>query len=96
MLDVCYGFANVALLTLGAHAQEGYCSCVCVSVKSHLTSGASVCPENTVTYLAGNGGRKICGDFSETAVAEIYCFLHCRVLQRHSAHFFDGRAFQGS
>ena len=42
--------------------------CVCVSVnKSHLTSGASVRPENTVTYSAGNGGRNICGDFSETA-----------------------------
>ena len=30
------------------------CLCVCVSVKSHLTSGASVRPENTVTYSAGN------------------------------------------
>ena len=37
-----------------------------MSVKSHLTSGASVRPENTVTYLAGNRGRKICGVFSET------------------------------
>ena len=63
------------LLTLGAHAQEGYgswvCVCVCVSVclsvKSHLTSGASVRPENTVTYLAGNGGQKFCGVFFETA-----------------------------
>ena len=37
-------------LTLGAHVQEGYCSlCVCLSVKSHLTSGAPVCPKNTVT-----------------------------------------------
>ena len=49
----------VALLTLGTHAQEGYgswvCVCVCLSVKSHLTSGASVRPENTVTYSAGNG-----------------------------------------
>ena len=60
------------LLTLGMHAQEGYCSrpvcvCVCRSVKSHLTSGASVRLENTVTYSAGNGGQKICGVFSETA-----------------------------
>ena len=31
---------------------------VCVSVKSHLTSGTSVHPENTVTYSAGNGGQK--------------------------------------
>ena len=43
------------------------CVCVCLSVKSHLTSGASVRPENPVTYSAGNGGPKICGVFSETA-----------------------------
>ena len=36
--------------------------CVSVYVKSHLTSGASVCPENTVTYSVGNGEF-----FSETA-----------------------------
>ena len=54
---------------------EGYCSwvclsvclCICVSVKSHLTYGASVRPENAVTYSAGNEGQKICGVFSETA-----------------------------
>ena len=50
---------------------EGYCSwvclSVCVSVKSHLTYGASVRPENAVTYSAGNEGQKICGVFSETA-----------------------------
>ena len=39
---------------------------LCVSVKSHLTSGASVHPENTVTYSAGNGGQNNCGVFSET------------------------------
>ena len=33
------------------------CVCVCVSVKSHLTSGASVRPENTVTYSVDNGGQ---------------------------------------
>ena len=43
------------------------CVSVCLSVKSHLTSGASVCPENPVTYSAGNGGQKICGVFSDTA-----------------------------
>ena len=41
--------------------------CVCLSVKSQLTSGASLCPENNVMYSAGNGGRNICGVFSETA-----------------------------
>ena len=40
---------------------------VCVSVKSHLTYGASVRPENAVTYSAGNEGQKMCGVFSETA-----------------------------
>ena len=38
-----------------------------MSVKSNPTSGASVSPENTVTYSAGNGGQTICGVFSETA-----------------------------
>ena len=46
---------------------EGYCSWVCLSVKSHLTYGASVRPENAVTYSAGNEGQNICGVFSETA-----------------------------
>ena len=35
------------------------CLFVCLSVKSHLTSGACVRPENAVTYLAGNEGEKI-------------------------------------
>ena len=43
------------------------CLSVCLSVKSHLTSGASLRPENTVTYSAGNEGQKICVFFSETA-----------------------------
>ena len=37
------------------------CACVCVSIKSHLTYGASVCPENAVTYSAGNEGKQIVG-----------------------------------
>ena len=47
---------------------EGYGSCrvcVCVPVKSHLTSGASVRPENAVTYSAGNEGQIFCGVFSK-------------------------------
>ena len=31
---------------------------VCLSVKSHLTYRASVCPENAVTYSTGNEGHK--------------------------------------
>ena len=48
------------------------CVSVCLSVKSHLTSGASVRPENTVAYSAGNGGQKICGVFFETAPFKSY------------------------
>ena len=38
-----------------------------MSVKSHLTSGASVCSENAVTNSVGDEGRKVCGVFSDTA-----------------------------
>ena len=38
-----------------------------MSVKSHLTYGAYVRPENAVTYSAGNEGQKICEVFSEDA-----------------------------
>ena len=48
------------------------CLSVCLSVKSNLTSGASFCPENTVTYSAGNGGQKICGVSFETAPFRSY------------------------
>ena len=40
-----------------------------MSVKSNLTSGASVCCENTATYSAGNEGQKICGVFSNVRAA---------------------------
>ena len=46
---------------------EGLSVCLCPFVKSHLTSGASVCPENAVTYLTGNEGQNVCGIFPETA-----------------------------
>ena len=36
--------------------------CVCVSIKSHLTYGASVRPENVVTYSVSNEGQNICSD----------------------------------
>ena len=64
-------------LNLGAHGQEGYssrsvCLSVCLSVKSYLISGASVCPENTVMYSAGNVGQTICGVFFETTPFKSY------------------------
>ena len=51
--------------------------CVCVCLQ-HLTYGASVRPENAVTYSAGNEGQNICGVFSETAPLQRYgtCSLY--------------------
>ena len=46
-------------------------STVLSSVRSHLTSGACLCPENTVTYSAGNGGQNISGGFFETTPLQI-------------------------
>ena len=76
------------LLTLGVHAQRrlryivvvsvclcvcvSVCVCVCLSVKSHLTFGASVHPENTVTHSVGNESQKICSVFSDTALFQRY------------------------
>ena len=42
----------------------GQSVCMC---QSNLASGASIRPENIVTYSAGNRGQTICGFFSETA-----------------------------
>ena len=54
---------------------------VCLSVKSHLTYGASVRPENAVTYSAGNEGQKICGDLPETTAFKSYAAKHKRKSQ---------------
>ena len=45
---------------------------VCLSVRSYLTSGVSVHPENTVTYSVGNRGQKICGVFFQTGPFKSY------------------------
>ena len=57
------------------------CLSVCLSVKSHLTYGASVRPENAVTYSAGNEGQKICGDLPETTSFKSYSAKHERKSQ---------------
>ena len=49
------------------------CLSVCLSIKSHLTSGVSVRPENTVTYSAGNGGQTIYGVFFKTESYGMKC-----------------------
>ena len=41
----------------------GQSVCLCVSVKSHPASGASVRPENSVMYSMGNEGPKNCGGY---------------------------------
>ena len=70
---------------------EGYstwvCVSVCLSVKSHLTYGASVRPENAVAYSAGNEGQKICGDLPETTALKSYAAKHERKSQY--ANFYD-------
>ena len=57
------------------------CVCVCLSVKSHLTYGASVRPENAVTYSAGNEDQKICRDFPETTAFKSNAAKHKRKSQ---------------
>ena len=56
-----------SFITLGAHAQRGYCSwvCLCLSVTLNLTSRVSVRPRNDTIYPTGDEGQKICGVFSE-------------------------------
>ena len=71
---------------------------MCVSVKSHLTSGVSVRPETSVTYSAGNRGQKYVG-FSlkqlHSQVMALFAYLQhpTAILQRYSTQLFDGRAF---
>ena len=43
------------------------CLSVCLSIKSYLTSGASVLRENAAMCSACNKSQNICNDFSETA-----------------------------
>ena len=48
------------------------CLSVFLSVKSNLTSSASVRPENAATYSTCNKGQNICGVFSENASFQSY------------------------
>ena len=63
---------------------------VCVS---HLTYGASVRPENAVTYLAGNEGQKICGDLSKTTAFKSYAAKHERKSQYANFPTYPRSAF---
>ena len=84
------GFFTLVLfiITLGAQAQRGLqylglsvCLSVCVSVKSHLTYGASVHSDNPVTYSAGNKGKKNREDLHETTAFKSYAAKHERKSQ---------------
>ena len=50
-------------------------------LKSHLTYGASVCPENAVMYSAGIEGQNICGDLLETTAFKSYAAKYERKSQ---------------
>ena len=64
-LKICH---SILIITLGAHAQRGYCSCpVCLSVTLNLTSRVFVRLTKDTTYLTGNEGQKIFAVFSENA-----------------------------
>ena len=73
--------ACAARVTVVGSVCVSVCLCVCLSVKSHLTYGASVRPENAVTYSAGNEGQNICGDLPETSAFKSYAAKHERKSQ---------------
>ena len=79
--------ACAARVTVVGFVCVSVCLCVCLSVKSHLTYGASVRPENAVTYSRGNEGQKICGDLLETTAFKSYAAKHERKSQY--AKYFD-------
>ena len=55
----------------------GVCLSMCL-LNYYLTYGASVCPENAVTFSAGNEGQKICGVLPETTALKSYAAKHER------------------
>ena len=70
---------------------------VCLSVKSHLTSGASIRPESSVIYSAGQRGQNMCRVFSETAPFKSYGVICLPVTSYEGTAatfcFFDSIAF---
>ena len=70
-----------------AHALIGW------YLKSHLTYGASIRPENAVTYSAGNEGQKTCGDLPETTAFKSYAAKHERKSQYANFQTYPRSAF---
>ena len=64
---------------------EGYstwvCVCVCLSVKSHLTSRMSNRAINEHAYFVVYERQKICGDLPETTASKSYAAKHERKSQ---------------
>ena len=54
------------------------CLCVCVSVKSHLTSRMSIRAINQHAYLVAYERQKICGDLPETTAFKRYAVKYER------------------
>ena len=52
--------------------------CVCVSVLTNITYGASVRPENAVTYSVGDEGQGESRDLPETTAFKSYAVKHER------------------
>ena len=81
-------------VTVVGSVGRSLCLSVCLSVKSHLTSGASVRPENSVTYSAGNRGPKICGVFSETSPFKSYGVICLPMTSYEVLRGMSGIAFE--
>ena len=84
--------ACAARVTVLGSVCVSVCLCVRLSVKSHLTYGASVRPENAATYSAGNEGQIICGDLPETTAFGSHSRCSCsqglptKYYERMNAH----------
>ena len=65
-------------VALGAHVQEGYGSCLCLSVKSNLTSGACVHPKILSRTQCATEVKNLCFFFWNCSITEIEHSVHWR------------------
>ena len=86
---------STLIVSLGVHVQECYSS-VCLSVKSHLTSGASICPENTLKILSrtqqATEVKKNCGVISATALLQNPVLTPLKAIELHTVSHFLQKA----
>ena len=81
--------ARVTVVVVSVCLPVCVCVCVCVCVKSHLTFGASVCPEHAVMYSVGNKGQKFVA-FSLTLRCSRVTALAALYSRRAVGHFSLG------